>query len=287
MIEEPLIIVGCGRSGTTLVYHLLCCHEDVAWFSNLTDRSPARPYLASASNLFRLAKRFHIDSSLVPVPSEGYRFWNLVAGADGLTGAAPLNEQHASGAAKIVLEEFIAQHLRFQRKDRFVNKNTRNTRRLRYVRALLPSAKIINVIRDPRATVASLLRVAFWPTIRVWSQNNIGPTEWMRLGRDPAELAAHLWAADVARSLEDAAALPSDCYRQIHYERVLRDPEGTIKDLSEFADLRWSTSFGQLVRSFKVRDSNNKYRSELTDSQLSIIGSITGKLAHRLGYQDV
>ena len=40
-LKPPLFIVGCGRSGTTIVYELLCEHPDLAWFSNYAERWPA------------------------------------------------------------------------------------------------------------------------------------------------------------------------------------------------------------------------------------------------------
>ena len=44
-LKPPLFIVGCGRSGTTIVYELLCEHPDLAWFSNYAERWPALPQL--------------------------------------------------------------------------------------------------------------------------------------------------------------------------------------------------------------------------------------------------
>jgi len=37
-IERPIFVIGTGRSGTTLFFHLLALHPDLAWFSNFGNR---------------------------------------------------------------------------------------------------------------------------------------------------------------------------------------------------------------------------------------------------------
>jgi hypothetical protein len=51
----PPFLVGVPRSGTTLLYKLLCLHPDVAYISNWMRTAPAVPILALAN---RLTPRF-------------------------------------------------------------------------------------------------------------------------------------------------------------------------------------------------------------------------------------
>jgi len=64
----PLFIVGAPRSGTSLLYKLLCLHPRAAWISNWGRRAPGQPALAM---LNRLAPR---------LPATRRRAW---FGADG------------------------------------------------------------------------------------------------------------------------------------------------------------------------------------------------------------
>jgi|SRR5215218_10657530 len=51
----PLFLVGVPRSGTTLLYKLLCLHPDVAYISNWMRIAPGVPALALVN---RLTSRF-------------------------------------------------------------------------------------------------------------------------------------------------------------------------------------------------------------------------------------
>ena len=220
------MIVGCGRSGTTLLYRMLCCHADLAWFSNVTDRWPSAPALALLSNAYPLATTRRIDWNVVPIPSEGYGFWNELTRIDGLPADEPLTERDVTGQAVSLAARRIGAIMRFQRRPRFVNKATRNVRRLRYVHALIDDAVFVNVLRDPRATVASLLKVDFWPDIPVWAAGNVTPRVWRRMGKDETELAARLWASDVARALSDREVIAAERVVDVRYEELVRGSVG-------------------------------------------------------------
>src|SRR6266511_4315156 len=54
----PLFIVGAPRSGTSLLYKLLCLHPRAAWISNWGRRAPGQPALAMLNRLApRLRRR--------------------------------------------------------------------------------------------------------------------------------------------------------------------------------------------------------------------------------------
>ena len=150
-VTGPIMIVGCGRSGTTLLYRMLCCHGDLAWFSNLTDRLPSAPALAMLSTLYPHAVTRGIGTRAIPIPSEAYAFWNELNRIDHLPADEPSTEHDVSSRARTRAAGRIGAIMRFQRKHRFVNKATRNVRRLRYVDALVDDAVFVNVVRDPRA----------------------------------------------------------------------------------------------------------------------------------------
>jgi hypothetical protein len=63
-LEAPFFGVACGRSGTTIVYELLCEHPDLAWLSNHAERLPAFPQLEALTRLWDIGAIRHSRSRL-------------------------------------------------------------------------------------------------------------------------------------------------------------------------------------------------------------------------------
>ena len=114
-----------------------------------------------------------------------------------------MTEADVTPADRARIRKMIGQYIRYQGKSRFINKNTRNSRRIRFLNQVFEDALFIHVIRDPRATIGSFLRVGFWPDLKIWCCDKITPREWEAQGKDPTTLAAKLWVSNVQRVLED------------------------------------------------------------------------------------
>jgi omega-hydroxy-beta-dihydromenaquinone-9 sulfotransferase len=279
-IRAPILIVGVGRSGTTLLYDLLARHPDVAWFSNLTDRFPSAPRLAGLSDLYRRSKARRLGGRWIPTPAEGYRLWRHPRSDDD----GPLGAADATPPQIAYVNRIVASHLRYQHKGRFLNKNTRNTRCLPYLDSLFDGALFVHVMRDPRAVVASLLRVAFWPEMRIWSAGGITPRRWADEGRDPAELAAGLWAADVRRSRADGATMPPDRYLEVRYEELVADPGGVLRRITDFVRLE-PLMLSSYLAGVTLEDRNEKFRDQMGAEQLRLVERTVEEVALGCGYQ--
>jgi hypothetical protein len=263
---------------------MLCCHEDLAWFSNYTDRLPSIPAVAFLSNAYRFATSTGLGRGIVPIPSEGYPFWDALTRLDHLPLHGPLTEGDVTDQARELASRRIAAVMRAQRRGRFVNKATRNVRRLRYVNALLADVSFVHVVRDPRATVASLLRVGFWPDTPVWCEGDVTPRAWLRRGGDETELAARLWACDIQRTLTDREAIAPERIVDVRYEVLVADPWGTVSALGRWAELPVTAAFRRTCSSFSTTDRNGSSRTTLTKSQLDTVTQVAGPVAERIGY---
>lgn len=273
-------MVGCGRSGTTLLYELVCAHPDLAWFSNLTQRWPNLPHLAFFSRMYPLTTRLGLSLRGLPRPAEGHAIFDRCRGG---SDTRPLTDDDLSPEQAQCLRGMVLRHLRYQGGRRFLNKNTRNTRRISYLDGVFDDALFIHVVREPAATVSSLLRVAFWPDLPIWWRGDQTPRRLTEAGEDPVRLAAEFWHREVGEVLAGAAKMDEGRYREIRYEDLTEEPLATLESLLEFVDLPRAGLIPQ-IGELRLRSRNQAARSIFTEGQMATIYEIAGGLASRWGY---
>jgi len=283
--RPPLFIVGCGRSGTTIVYELLCEHPDLAWFSNYAERWPVFPQLEALTRLRDLGAIRRSPSRFVPLPVEGHALWNRCGPQDARHRNAPLTGADVDAEHAQRVRDFVATHVRYHRGRRFINKNTRNSRRVFYLDAIFPDAMFLHVIRDPRAVVASLLAVHWWPDLPLWWSEDRTPRALAADGSKPEAVAAEHWVRSVERLLADARRLPSSRNLEIRYEAFTESPEAVLSSICAFAGLSSSPRLAGSARRRTVTSQNVKYKSQFGDEELRTVERIVAPLATRLGYR--
>jgi hypothetical protein len=284
-IDRPIFIIGCGRSGSTLLHKMLCAHPDLAWFSNFTTRFDRLHILASLSNLYPLRLRYNLPPILakgIPKPSEGYRLWDIAKPVQNSPSDPPLSKGDAGTEEKNRISEIINYHLKYQGRTRFINKNTRNTRRIRFLDSIFPDSLFIHILRDPRASVASLMKVYWWPELKIWNQDLVTPQAWIHQGKDPVTLAVNLWRDETRFVLDNQRNLKDRLIR-IRYEDLITSVKDILEEIINFCDLSWNNRFEKLVNKFEVNDMNYKYKSELTQNQICTIKKETGAILEDMG----
>jgi len=222
----------------------------------------------------------------IPKPSEGYELWDLARPVLNSPSDLPLTHAEANSDDKIRIEAIILNHLKYQNGVRFINKNTRNTRRIGYLNALFPDARFIHIVRDPRASVASLIKVDWWPELKIWNHNSVTPANWVELGRDPIILAAELWR-DETHLVLDYKEVLSKRYFQVHYEDLTINPRETLDQILGFCDLSSNERFTERLEMFKIKNMNFKYKDDLSPEQQDLIKEITTPTLEEMGYEKI
>lgn len=143
-----------------------------------------------------------------------------------------------------------------------------------YLRVALPETKIVMVVRDPRAVVASVLE-------RRWSTGSVAG-EALR------------WRLDQRRSLDRLAARAPEQVLVIRYEDLVNAPEAQASRLAGFVGEGSSTTSGALRRpaeTWKTRAEGpidpsriDAWRDALDAHDERIILAITARRARKLGY---
>ncbi len=154
-----------------------------------------------------------------------------------------------------------------------------------HLRAIFPDALFLHVIRDPRAVVASLLAVHWWPDLPLWWSDDRTPRALAADGSKPEAVAAEHWVRSVERLLADSRPLQPTRYLEIRYEEFSESPEAVLSRVDAFAGLSSSPRLAESVRRRGVTSQNDKYRSQFEDEELRIVERIVAPVATRLGYR--
>lgn len=300
--EKPIFLIGCPRSGTTIVAEVLAAHQDLAWFSNWMDRFPRLPVLAFLSRLCDLPlvggrlrgakpQQDVILGSInryLPRPEEAWSLWESCCTAkfssDMLRDTKPTADQSLN------VRRLVSRTLLYQGKRRFLTKLT-GPPRIEYLQAIFPDARFVHVIRDGRAVVSSLLHVGFWRERggleRPW-WSGLPETivqEWERHGKTPEVLAAVQWKYLIQVAREERNSLASEQYLEIKYEDFTQRPTEIVGAICRFCDLLPSPAVHSCLESRTiVRDMNFKWRDEFSTHQLQTLNEVMGPLLNELGY---
>jgi hypothetical protein len=216
-IDRPVFVGGCPRSGTTMVRTMLNSHPALAVPHETR-------FLVHA---YRLRRRWGDLSD----PANRRRLAEWVAGrkrsramrlCDDLDAlvermvAAPPTLGSVLGAGFLLYAERHG-------KPRWGDKRPSYVLNLDAVLALFPEAQYVNVVRDPRAAVASIRRIGSTRKAGWYEDGLVAGTElW-----DRSQRAADRWRR----------RLGAGQFLEVRYEELVADPEGGLRPLVEFLGL--------------------------------------------------
>jgi hypothetical protein len=287
-IDRPVMLLGTGRSGTTLAMQLTACHPDVAWISQYTNRFAAFPELAvlsRVSDLEPLRRGFPAHWKWTPQPRETISFTKHVT--EGMF-AQPreLDATDVTPATRARYRRAVIKHLHWQGKPRFMQKHT-GFPRTRYLREIFPDARFIHILRDGRAVANSMLHVAWWDgTLKSWWWGPMPPEyedEYRASGESAIVLAAIVWKRLVDLIEPAMAELPAEQALTLRYDALVRDPEGQMALMAEVCGLEPSHRFEQRVHGYEVDDADDKWKRLPRDQREMLEGSLADHL-ERLGF---
>ncbi len=287
---QPICIAGIGRSGTTIFFKVLASHPDLGWVSNVIEKVPGLPQLAVFSRLHPLVERLGTRSRLsryIPGPSESIH--SIRKCSNGLfTVHHVVLEEEISPEVIHSVREYHARILRCQGRQRLVTKHT-GFPRFRFWRKVYPEAKLIQILRDGRAVVNSLMNVSWWrgtPDAWMWGpipENYL--MEYENSGRRRSVLAAIGWKRLMDLYEQEADELPAGMLvKQVRYNEFTANPLSVMREVAEFADLPQSPKFERSIKRFQIRDADTAWRTSLSPEDLAHVERVIGDHLSRYGF---
>jgi hypothetical protein len=204
--SNMLFVVGCPRSGTTWVQRLLATHPGIR--------------TGQESDVF--------DQYIGPQ----LRTWQheLDPHASG-RGGVGLGCYFQETEFRRVLKSYLLQLLEpmvgsLQAGELFLEKTPGHVLFVPEIRAFLPEARFIHVLRDARDTVASLLGASrSWG--RAWAPRQ-------------ARQAAATWVSHVQAARQAQQTLPARQYFEVRYEALHTDGPRVLRNLVDWLELSWT-----------------------------------------------
>jgi hypothetical protein len=165
-----------------------------------------------------------------------------------------------------------------------VSKRIGHNRRIDLLHELAPAARFLSVTRDGRAVAHSLLKVDWWPQMRIWWFKDRLPADWAAEGGDPLELCARHWAREVEAIEAGLAAVPAEQVMRIHYEQLVADPMAVLSQIATFSGLDPQDRYWrEALRAVQFPDKNTTWSASLSDSEQETLTLLDAQL-HELGY---
>jgi Sulfotransferase family len=201
--DRPIIVLGCPRSGTTLLQVMLHSHNRIAIPPENRFVLPAYRQRLRFGDLEKPANRRALARFIV---RPRLRFPDFGLDRRRTVKQIVAGPPTVGSALGIVLRAYAE---RFDR-PRWGDKRPYYHRYIEVVLRLFPDAQIVHVVRDPRDCVASLKRMPWW--------------------KSDSYHAVSAWANSIAHTKEAVRRWPGVVIR-VQYERLVAAPESELRAL--------------------------------------------------------
>ena len=260
-LVRPVFIIGCGRSGTTVLGQVL-------------GRHPSLAFLNEPRNIWLYEPRTDI--------------WSARARARGGRLGLSADDVQPSAAARI--RRAFAAEAHLQRAERLVEKLPINAFRVGWLAGMFPDALFLHLIRNGLDVAASIARHserAAWFGVEDYKWRLLvehagerGEADLVELCTDDFRRGLLEWRLSVATALDDLAKLPAERQLEIRYEQLVEQPAQVCEGLEAFVGIRHEPAMAAFARAELSRRSPPPDPVSLPpDAQ-----RIAGDLLARLGY---
>jgi hypothetical protein len=277
--DPYLFIVGCARSGTTLVHRIVDAHPEIAISPEMhwiTRQFKSRNGLVASELVSELTR--HKRFAQFEIPRE--QFEGLLDPGEALP-------------YPTFLRRVFGLYGKIKNKPLVGNKTPAYVRNMPTFHALWPDAKFVHIIRDGRDVCMSILN---------WKKAERTVGRYASWDEDPVSTTALWWERKVRKAREDGAALGPGLYHEMHYEDLVDDPQRECKRLCEFLGVPYDEAMIRFAEGKTRTDLPNarktpkkawlpitsgmrNWRTEMPATDIQRFEAAAGNLLEELGYE--
>lgn len=266
----PLFVVGRPRSGTKLLRSLLNQHPTISipvvethFIAPAIRRFGVQPMLSSPSRFAQFYAEFSGSTFYMDMKAKG-----LVLAADQLAGRADLDSW--ASLINVILGFYGPKGL--DHGGLLGDKTPSYLTHMLLLKHVLPEARFVHIIRDPRDYCLSMHKA--------WGRNLLR--------------AAELWRREVQQARQTGRGLGPD-YREVQFETLLSAPAQTLRGLCSFLGIEFdpamvdlsmpAENLGDATGQSRIMDGNRqKFLSQLSPATVKRIEEVVYPVAGQLGY---
>lgn len=279
-----VFIVGCARSGTTLLQRVVNAHPQIA----VTDESRW------------IVRCFDHGRGLSPEGLVGPEFVSQLLEEPKFAPAWRISREELQSLLEelqpVPYERFVAGifnlYGRALGKALVGNKTPAFVRALDTLHRLWPQTRIVHLIRDGRDVAMSMMA---WPKVQ---QRKVKPAILKTWEEDPISTIALWWEFSVRRGREEGASLGRAQYYEIRYESLVNDPVNEVSALCVFLGLPYDDVMLRYhedrVRAKPSRDAKHAWlpitpglrdwKAQMAVEDVERFEAAAGELLEQLGY---
>jgi hypothetical protein len=275
-IAPPAFVVGCGRSGTTLIRLMLDAHPDLA----IPGETHFLLTLWDQRSQFESNGRLNAEALVRrAMSSHQFRYWEIPEDAVLRRVAALPSDAGFADAVGCLYMAYADEH----GKRRWGDKTPQYVRSIPQLSGIFDGSRFVHMIRDGRDVAMSYLSLRWGP-----------PNVWR---------AAQIWRQDVAAGRRAGASLGDRRYLEVRYERLVEEPEATLREVCSFLELAFDPAMLEYHRSGDERLASRPdrashhgsstmpvtrglrdWRTQMPADQVRAFESVAGPLLGDLGY---
>ena len=271
--KAPVFVLGCPRSGTTLLYHMLLSAGNFVVY-----RAESQVFNLLEPRFGDLRVRRN-KSALLEAWKHSSLFTKTGLDAAEIEKEIMANCENGGDFLRIVMESMG----RKQGMERWADCTPDHLLAMRRIKETIPNALVIHILRDGRDVALSLER-----------QHWIRPLPWDR-GKE-LQAAALYWEWVVNQGRKNGKALGAD-YKEVHYEDLVQHPQEVLAGIGEFIGQELDYANIQRVGVGSVSRPNTsftagagefrpvaRWKTSLSRQQLDDVEGLIGTTLASLGY---